>query len=299
MLENNPLIDRLITLDSTSLHLISCLQFDELFAVDKSLEAGGLAQQIKAKRKHGFGIDQNGVIVPLSSNGDYQYRVGLDDNLKFRINQKSETQQITETMGLAWQRDPYILNLTDDEIVESSKRRASILQGRKGIIGFNTGCSNLFPYKKFTVARSIVVIKMLRRSFPEFVVGLFGGREDTERQEQMKEAFSSDSFVVNTPTTGGLRSGVVWLGTADIILSGDSLGMHIGIGLGKPIIAWFGLSCSQEIDLYDRGRKLLAKVTCSPCWKKSCDNEPKCFNEVPIEEIEKATRGLLIDEKLI
>lgn len=299
LLDNNPLIDRLITFDATMQQAIATLEFDVLYAVDKSLDAGGLAQQIKAKRKFGFGINQDGVIIPLSPEAQYQYDVGLNDELKFRVNQKAETQQITETMGLTWQRDSYVLQLTDAEKAEAAKRRAGILQNKKGIIGFNTGCSNLFSYKKFTVERCVEVIAMWRQQFPDFVVGLYGGREDTERQEQMKQAFANDPMVVNTPTTSGLRSGMLWLDTANIVLSGDSLGMHIAIGLGKPVIAWFGLSCPQEIDLYGRGRKLLAKVGCSPCWKKTCTNEPKCYNEVPVGDIEAATRAVLSENKFV
>ena len=294
LLDHNPNIDRLITVDGKNSQLFDQLEFDVLMAVDKGIEAGALAEQIKAKEKFGFGLSPMGVIVPFNTEANYQYDVGLDDQLKFKVNQKAETQQITESMAMPWQRDEYVLGLTDDEKLEIKNRRAKILQpGTKGIIGYNTGCSLLYPYKKFTVERSIEVIKMWRREFPDFTVALLGGREDAERQTQMKEAFAHDPRVVNTPTGEGLRSGMLWMGAADMVLSGCSLGMHIAIALKKHVIAWFGVSCLQEVDLYDRGVRIQSEVGCSPCWRKSCTNEPKCFNRVEPDVIRDATSSIL------
>lgn len=294
LLENNPYIDRILLADTTQLQTALHLQFDMLFAVDKSIEAGALAERMQAKEKRGFGLSVEGYIRTLNPKAEYQYQVGLDDHLKFFLNQKPETQQITETMELEWQRDPYVLELTEQEKKEVQRRRQMILpSGAQGIIGMNTGCSLLFPYKKFTVPRSVECVRAWRQNFPTFVVALLGGPEDTERQEAIKAAFADDPFVINTPTKEGLRSGVLWMDTADIVLSGCSLGLHIAIALKKPVIAWFGVSCIQEIDVYSRGVKLQAEVSCSPCWRKSCEQEIKCYDQVSVDRVIAATSDLM------
>jgi ADP-heptose:LPS heptosyltransferase len=299
LLDHNHMIDRLLVVDGKNSQLFDHLEFDVLMAVDKSLEAGALAERIKAKQKFGFGLAPQGHIRPFNQEAQYQYDVGLDDHLKFKVNQKPETQQITESMAMPWTRSEYILDLTQEEQGEISKRRAMVLQpGTRGIIGYNTGCSLLFPYKKFTVERGIEVIEQWRRRFPDFTVALLGGREDTERQAMMKAAFLNDDRVVNTPTTDGLRSGVLWMATSDLVLSGCSLGMHIAIALKKHVIAWFGVSCLQEVDLYDRGIRLQADVACSPCWRKSCSNEPKCFDRVEPKLIADETAKILRELQL-
>ena len=299
LLDNNPYIDRILLADSTQINTIHHLQFDVLFAVDKSLEAGALAELIQAKDKRGFGLNPDGVIVPLNKEAAYQYDVGLSDELKFFVNQKAETQQITESMALKWERDPYILELTAAEKLEVERRRAVIMPtDAKGLVGYNTGCSLLFPYKKFTVQRAIETIAEWRRNFPEWGVALLGGPEDTERQKVMKEFFADDPYVINTPTTDGLRSGVLWMDTTEIVLSGCSLGLHIALGLKKAVIAWFGVSCIQEIDVYDRGVKLQADVTCSPCWKKNCDQVVKCFDQVSPKRVMAAMAELIETHKL-
>lgn len=295
LLDQNPMIDRVITVEPKTAAVLQHLEFDVLYAVDKSMEAGALAETITAKQKFGFGLDRSGVIKPLSKEAGYQYQVGLDDQLKFFENQKPETQQITETMGLVWQKDPYVLEFTaaENKIIAEQRQELTLNGKAKGVIGYNTGCSLLFPYKKFTVERSVELISNWRKAYPEHTIALLGGPEDNERQEEMKNAFIDDPWVINTPTKGGLRSGIRWMAGADMVLSGCSLGLHIAIALKKPVIAWFGVSCIQEIDVYNRGVKIQSKVSCSPCWKKSCENEPKCFDMVPIEAILEATSKLL------
>lgn len=294
LLDNNPYIDRILLADTTQINTVYHLEFDILFGVDKSIEAGAIAERIKAKDKRGFGLNPHGVIFPFNAEAGYQYDVGLNDELKFYINQKPETQQITETMGLKWERDPYILELTPEEKDEVARRREMIMPaGAKGLIGYNTGCSLLFPYKKFTVQRAIETIAEWRRQFPEWGIALLGGPEDTERQRAMKEHFANDPFVINTSTTDGLRSGVLWMDTTDIVLSGCSLGLHIALGLRKAVICWFGVSCIQEIDVYDRGVKIQSNVPCSPCWKKTCDMPVKCYDQVPPNIIMDATQELI------
>ena len=163
----------------------------------------------------------------------------------------------------------------------------------KGFIGFNTGCSKLYPLKKLALESSISLIKKWRELYPEYIILLLGGKEDALRQNEMKKVFSEDSFVVNTPCDEGLRSGILWLDISDLIFSGDSLGMHIAIALEKKVIAWFGLSCSQEIDLYDKGYKIKSDVTCGPCWKKKCNYKTKCNTQISLSTVLSATSNLL------
>lgn len=293
LLQHNPFIDRLHPFSHETATILQALQFDRAYGVDKSLAAGSLMMAARAPVKRGFGISPLGAIAPLSPHAQYQYDVGLDDQLKFFDNTKPETQQLTESMGLTWQRDPYVLEFTAEEQGEIATRRRDLLGQFKGLIGFSTGCSTLYPYKKFTVPRAIETVEGWLAAFPQHAVVLFGGPEDTERNEQIYAPFADNPRVLTTPTRGGLRSGMMWMATADMLLSGCSLGLHIAIALKKPTVCWFGLSCHQEIDLYDRGVKILADVTCSPCWRRSCDQQIKCYDQVPVSKVVAASRTLL------
>jgi heptosyltransferase-2 len=110
---------------------------------------------------------------------------------------------------------------------------------------------------------------------------LLGGPEDTKRNQEIAYGMP----VTLTPTDAGLRDGLISTSACDIIVTGDSLGMHMGIALEKWTVAWFGPTCAQEIDLYDRGVKVITKAACSPCWLRSCHKETMCYDQVDLNEL--------------
>ena len=158
---------------------------------------------------------------------------------------------------------------------------------RKVFAGFNTGCSELFPNKKMTIEQHIFIIKNILKN-KNIVVMLLGGREDTLRNEQIYSSFSESEQkrIINTPSTEGIRRGACYMSIPDIVVSGDSFGMHLAIALQKYIIVWFGLSCQAEIELYDYGVKLYPKdLECSPCWKRVCPYNLECIDMIDLKKI--------------
>ena len=79
----------------------------------------------------------------------------------------------------------------------------------------------------------------------------------------------------------------------DVVVTGDSLGMHMAIALGKHVVAFFGPTSAPEIDLYGRGVKLVSDMACSPCWSPRCDEPVPCSMRVPPITIADAVRGCL------
>ena len=108
----------------------------------------------------------------------------------FRLNERSGTDIIHEVFELDYKKDNYIFNLTDEEKEFLSDYKKEInYNSEKIYVGFNTGCSELFPNKKMTVEQHISIIKKLVGD-DRFVAVLLGGREDTERNQQIYNAFS-------------------------------------------------------------------------------------------------------------
>lgn len=290
LLENNPYLDAVFAWEPESWMVLKAMTFDVVMNVDKSKRAGALAMQVEAKKKFGYGINRDGVIIPLNREAEYNYRLGLDDHLKFHINQKTVSQLLTEAVGLTYRRDQYILNLTpeEQEFCESYKREVGLLEpspsaDRALIVGFNTGCSPLYPNKKMTIEQHVVLIEELAKREGIKMV-LLGGPEDTERNAEMYRQVGDR--VVNTPTTEGIRRGLCYINLCDVVITGDSFGMHAAIALKKHVIVWFGVSCPQEIDLFDRGVKLIPEgLACSPCWKRECPYNLECIQMIDLERI--------------
>ncbi len=290
LLEHNQYIERVYVWGPENWLILQTMQFDIVMNIDKAVHAGAFTMSLNAKKKFGYGIDKNAKIIPLTKEAEYNYKLGLDDYVKFRVNQKANTQLLTEAMGLKYKRDEYILNLTKEEIDFCQQYKREILDAYpvSGIqypvfVGFNTGCSYLYPNKKLTIDQHVVLInEMSKRNNLKLV--LLGGPEDTERNAEIVRQVGNK--VISTPTTEGVRRGVCYENICDIVITGDSLGMHIAIGLKKHIIVWFGVTCPQEIELFERGVKLIPEgLECSPCWKKQCPYNLECVQMVDLERI--------------
>ena len=79
----------------------------------------------------GFGINENGVIKPLNKEAKYLFKLGLDDNLKFKLNKKVGTEILQEAMQLNFKRDEYILNLSSEEEEFCAKYKKKIIFRKK------------------------------------------------------------------------------------------------------------------------------------------------------------------------
>ena len=218
----------------------------------------------------------------------YNYNLGMDDNLKFKVNKRTRQDYLAETFEVDYKRDDYIFNFTDEELnfINLYKKENGI--GKNDfVVGFNTGCSLLYPNKKMTIKQHIYLIEKLLTFNKGVKIVLLGGPEDAERNDQIYSKFKNK--IINTPTNLGVRRGACFENLADIVVTGDSFGMHLAIALKKYVIAWFGVSCWTEIDLYDRGVKLYQEdLFCSPCWKKSCPYDLECIKMIDLDRIVEA-----------
>lgn len=285
LLKNIPQIDRVLTLGSEDLLKLSALEFDLAFVIDKSLTASGVIKQTKVTEIRGFAADSNGAILPANSEAKELWEIGLSDRKKFFENQKTEQQLVHESLGLGpYFRDDYQINLNAGERELASLRHREWTGGAKALIGINTGCSPALPHKKLSVQGHRRLIETIARDLPGLPIVLLGGPEDKERNE----AIGYGLPVIQSPTQRGLRDGLASVAACDLVFSGDSLGMHMAIGLKKWVVAWFGPSCPQEIDLYGRGRKILTQAPCSPCWKRVCHKPKMCYDLVDFEGVASA-----------
>ena len=287
ILLHHPLIDRILTTSPDDLLSLSVLEFDVAFAVDKSLKAAGVLKKTKADLVFGFQVEPaSGSIVPASIESEELWQIGLSDRKKFFENRKTETQLIHEALALGeWRRDPYHVELSVEEKKLRDRRRREWAADGRLIVGVNTGCSSTIPYKKLSIEKQRELVAYLQRKYR---VVLLGGREDTLRNQQIAYGLTG---TVQSSTDRGLRDGMISVAACDIVVSGDSLGMHLAIAFGKWTVAWFGPTCAHEIDFYDRGMPVLTQARCSPCWKRQCDRSVMCYDLVSVEELMAGVRA--------
>lgn len=288
ILFNNAYIDKLFLWSDESRMIARNIEYDIVMNADKSDYACAFTNEVKAAKKLGFLYNGDGKIVPANATAMESFILGIDDQKKFRENTKTGVEIIHDVFELKYERDRYVFSLTEEEQAYVDSYKKSFKYNPNNVyVGFNTGCSELFPNKKMTVEQHIKLIEELIKS-EKNVIMLLGGREDTERNNIIFNSFSDDQKhrIINTPTTEGIRRGACYMSIPDIVVSGDSFGMHLAIALQKYIISWYGLSCHQEIELYDYGVKLYPKdLECSPCWKRKCPNNLECIDMIDLNKI--------------
>jgi ADP-heptose:LPS heptosyltransferase len=289
LLENNPYLERIFLWEAESWLVLQTMTFDVVLNVDKSQRSGAFAMSLRAKQKLGFGINANGVIVPLNKAARRNYILGLDDHMKFHVNDRTVSELQCEEFELKFRRDEYVLHLSDDEerFCREYRRDRGLLAGPDGkvplVVGLNTGCSDLYPNKKMTIDQHVALIGRLSAR-NDLKLVLLGGVEDTLRNAEI--ARRTEGKVLNTPTHEGLRRGLCYVNACDLVITGDSFGMHAALGLKKHLIVWFGVTCSVEVDLFERGVKLVpAGLACSPCWKRECPYGLECIQMIDMDAI--------------
>jgi ADP-heptose:LPS heptosyltransferase len=274
LLEGHPLLDRVIPMGLEAICELESRQFDLLLCVDKERAACVMATRMKAWAKRGFLLDAHGVIVPANPQAAYLYRTGLDDELKFRRNDRSEPAMLAEALCLRWDREPYRIHLAEAELI-----------GEPVAVGFNTGASSGWPRKSLVPELQAQAIRLIHEATGEPIL-LLGGPEDSERNAALARELGS--LVELSPCDTGLRDGAAQVARCRVVFSGDSLGMHLAIATGCYVVAWFGPTCPQEIDLFDRGIKLLSPVGCAPCWEPGCQRSPACHGALSPELVRDA-----------
>ncbi len=296
LLQNNPYLEQIFPYSFESISILQQMEFDVVLSSDKSQRSCALANMVNGKKKCGFGLNTDGKIIPYNEGAHYNYRLGMDDHLKFKVNQKLGQEYLADTFEVDYQRDDYVFEFTESEkqFVADYKKLVNVKDSDK-VIGFNTGCSLLFPNKKMTIDQHITIIENLLK-YKTYKIALFGGREDIERNAEITEYFNGK--IINTPADKGIRQGACYMDIADVIISGDSFGMHMSIALKKFVIAWFGMSCWTEIDLYDRGIKLFPEgLECAPCWKKVCPKNLECIQMIDLKRIEETAVSYFAGKK--
>lgn len=283
LLENNPLIDRLLPFELESIVQLQAEAFSQVICLDKSKYACGLASLINAKIKKGFGLTRLGNIYPFNKDADYAFRLGIDDDLKFRKNKFSYQEIIFEVAGLKFKGERYILKLNDRQKALSQRINRKIRPNAYcRVIGISKSCGNKFPLKKWPEENYFELIELLSKDKDKSVVLLGAEVKGTENRRWERRGRGN---VFCFDTSHDIRDFAALINCCDLIVTPDTLTMHIGIGLGKKVIALFGPTSATEIDVYGQGEKIISNLECSPCYKNICKLGGICMKNITAKEI--------------
>jgi heptosyltransferase-2 len=290
LLDNNPIIDKVLPYRMENLVPLAVEEFDVLISLDKESLSTSVATLVKCPHKFGFGMNTLGNLIPFNTEAEYAYQLGIDDDLKFKQNTMTYQEIVAKTAEIEYKRDPYVFQFSDHH-----KKRARDFFKKHKIsedtlaIGLNTGAGIKFETKQWPAENYLKLIDNLVENIKSNTF-LLGGKRETELNRFIEK--NSKHKVYNTGNDNSLLEFAGFLSRMDIVVSSDTLGMHLAIAQDKKVVALFGSTCPQEIDLYDRGVRLYAGVDCSPCYKQTCD-DMKCMEEIIPEQVFEEIKKLI------
>lgn len=287
LLKFNPDIDRLLPFSYESILMLEEEEFDMVICLDKEPRASALAMRIKAGVKQGFGLSRYGTIFPLNRESGYAFRLGIDDNLKFSENKKSYQEIIFEAAGLPYNKEEYVLNPSPSSVEYAEKLLDKIgIKKNDRIIGISPGAGQVFANKAWTIDGYVELVDRVNsqdHGERGIKILLLGGPGEVEINRIIKKRVKTTLYDSGCDNTLPQFIGII--DRCDMVISGDTLTMHLGIGLKKQVLAIFGPTCPEEIELYGRGEKVVSTIDCAPCYKNSCTLNDNCMTSITVDEV--------------
>jgi len=188
------------------------------------------------------------------------YEKGLDF-MSYIANKKSQgsrgywQQVLIEMMGVPWTGQPYMLGY-------KPKSRETF------DIGFNYEVGSKWPVKGMPM----------------------------ERWQELERNFLELGYSVSWQEgKGNLNEYMDWINSCRLVISNDSLGLHLAFALNKKVVGLFGPTGSHEVYCYGTSKLLLSPTVCPvrPCLANRCQSELYCMAHVDLAEVQQAALELL------
>jgi heptosyltransferase-2 len=86
-----------------------------------------------------------------------------------------------------------------------------------------------------------------------------------------------------------------WINSCRLIISNDSLGLHLAQAFNKKVIGLFGPTDAGEVYSYGGSRMIVSATQCPvrPCIASHCSSGQHCMNGINLDKVEVTTREFL------
>jgi len=272
---NNSLVDDVIEVENDAFFRLNVEEFDIIINLDTSKISSAIAASVVSKEKNGFILNTKGFVESTSEAAEKWLEMSAFDDVK-KANTKSYQQIIYDILNLDLPVEPPIIRITNNERTKiAAKECIKILSLKKPTIGLNIGVGTKWPSKGWSIQRWLELVKKLGSE--KYNLLLLGGPEETEMMRQLKKKFT---FLTDTGCDNSLLEFAAIVDLCDILITADTLALHIATALEKKIIVFFGPTSANEIELYGKGVKLLSSEGCKCYYQKNCSENVSCMEKI-------------------
>ena len=272
ILKNNNLIENIYLIDQ-NISEIKNKKYDLVINLDDDEEACKLTADISSKKIIGAHLKDGKKVYTEDSSPWFNMglisRFGKQkaDDLK-ALNKNTYQEILYKILDLDYKKQDPILVLNNNE-TEFGKKFANKnnINNNDLVIGINTGAGGRWEDKKLSIEETAQLIDKLNNEINAKLL-LFGGPEEKQRNEKIKSSVKTN--IIDAGCNNSLMEFASLVNLCNILITSDSLAMHIGVALKKKIVAFFYPTSAAEIELYSRGTKIIGK------GDSYCSYQPKC-----------------------
>ena len=278
---NNNFVDEVITFEEDALFRINVEEYDIVINLDTSKISSSIAASANSKSKIGFVLNKKGYVEATSKAANKWLEMSAFDDLK-KENKQTHQEIMYEILDLDTTKIAQPILYLSDADLEKGNSLAEKWNLHKELttIGLNVGVGNKWPNKGWPNKKWEELIEVLDSK--NYQLLLLGGQEE---KKLMARLCSKYIFLIDTGYNNSLVEFAAIVKQCDMLITADSLALHIGTALNKKIIALFGPTSINEIDLFGRGIKVTAPDDCKCYYNRYCSEEVSCMEKITCEMV--------------
>jgi len=188
------------------------------------------------------------------------------------LNERSHPAIFADMLGIEMGRPELPLPADALAFAAEHYERAGASAGPR--IGLNTGAGGRWPSKELATERVVELAERLTGVHPDASFVVLGGRPEAERNARILAGLRTldpAPHVVDGGTDNSLTSFAALVGGCDLLVTSDSLALHVAIARDVPVVAFFAPTSAAEIELYGLGEKVASTASDACSYRPDAD----------------------------
>jgi heptosyltransferase-2 len=217
---STPFIKRPLVYDLSTAMQLQAERFDTIINLEKVPGLCVLADKISATRRYGFRYDPHNGVIEGYDFSQLALSTIAEKGVYGEINNGCWSELLYKIVGTTWRGEEYCFKRPE--------------YGESFGVGFNFRVGSKWPRKAWPRENWDELRDLIKENGPPSPISW----QPKEVLDDLEKYFD-------------------WVNSCRLIITNDSLGLHLAIALKKKVVALFGPSNPNEVHIYGRGKKLV------------------------------------------
>lgn len=257
VIQNNPLIDKILPYNLENVLRIQQEKFDILFTLEIDTPATLLANLVDANEKFGFFFD-NGVTFCFNQGAEAYLETAFLNNIKIK-NRRTYQNLIFEACELQYTFEKPIFNLHETHLKFAEEfMKNNNLSKEDNIIGINIGSADRWESKFWGVEK---IKNLIRKISSKYRVIILAGPNEVEKQKKLIDDLKNEGiFLITNNPNNSLNEFAAVVNLCGVVVCGDTMILHLASTLNKKTIALFFSTSPWEVEDYGVVKKIISPL---------------------------------------